>query len=372
MKKVLFILPSLNLGGAEKVLCDVLKFLDPQRYDVTLLLIFRRGELLGKIPEHVRICHLYNQDYYTPGQLKFFHYLPGSRSILTKFLVWRRLGKKRFDTIVSFLEGEAVYIQSLIRSRACRNVSWVHTDLRNNHWTRYLFKDSCEESDCYSVVDEIVFVSKMAKEAFEHVFPNVHVPMSVVYNPIDINAIQRYAGLDPVPKKKFTLVAVGRLVPPKRFDRFLDVVSILVKRGHDIDAWIVGDGMLHNDIEGKIKQLDLADNVTMWGYQPNPYRFFKAADLCLLTSDVEGYSLVVAESSVVGTPVVSAPVTGPVELLQDGSGVISAFDADQLADDVERFIKDPVLLSDYGKKAANLSREKFDTAKAMKFVEEKL
>ena len=59
MKKVLFAINTLNNGGAEKVLLTLLRYLDPKKYEIHLLVVFGEGIYFEQIPQYVRVTHIF-------------------------------------------------------------------------------------------------------------------------------------------------------------------------------------------------------------------------------------------------------------------------------------------------------------------------
>ncbi len=237
--------------------------------------------------------------------------------------------------------------------------------MANNHWTRWLFKSVDDERRLYASMDAIAFVSHGSRDAFATVFGGLEQKFSVINNLIDIDEIARRADEETPAKSRFTIVNVGRLTRPKRQDRLIEVVAELRRRGHDCEAWIAGTGALEADLHALAQKLNVADSVKFLGFQPNPYPLIKVADVFLLTSDSEGYPLVVAEAMCLGKPVVSTPATGPAEMLADGAGLLTGFDAAGIADAVERVILDRQLAADMGRASLAAARRRFDPAATM-------
>ncbi len=78
-----------------------------------------------------------------------------------------------------------------------------------------------------------------------------------------------------------------------------------------------------------------------------------------LTSDTEGYPTVVSEALVLGTPVVTTPVSGVDEQLAEGGGIITGFDVDGIADALDSLISDPLALEDL-RRGTSVAASKFD------------
>ena len=136
--KLLIIQYSLAGGGAEKVLCDILNRIDYDRFDVTLLLFQKYGVYLPAVPEKVRI------KVFDPAEMTFGWKLLFNRwtaklvpsGLWTRLKLHKALGLcGKYDCIVSFMEGWSVAVHSNLRSRARRNVTWVHIDMLANHYS---------------------------------------------------------------------------------------------------------------------------------------------------------------------------------------------------------------------------------------------
>lgn len=340
-KKILFILTALNGGGAERVLINILRYFDYQRYEVDLCLLFNEGVFLKDVDKRVRLFTLYSttksKQYW--WHRKIYKYI-GSNFFLRKKI--RNVITQHYDTIVSFAEGTSLQFHQFILDRADRHVTWVHIDLQANHWTNYLFKEG-EERKIYQQMDEIVFVSKDAQMQFNRLFEVLHVKQRVIYNLIDSQLIREEASEFIPHKRKFTIVAVGRLTKQKRFDRLINVCAMLKKDNYDVDTWIIGDGQLRPNLEQQIQRLGLEENVFLLGFKNPPYSYMKQADLFVSTSETEGYPLVVCEALVLGLPIIATHITGPKELLDEGkygvlvekdefsiyNGIISVIESDE-------------------------------------------
>ena len=130
-KKVLFIMPDLPSGGAEKVLIDILKNFDHSAYDVTLLLEYRQGVYINDIPSSVRFRTMFGASNIWLERwhrlLHMMHCYHLYHSIVHKLILLFTLRGLKFDTIVSCMEGEAVRLHSYIMGKAANNVSWIQS-----------------------------------------------------------------------------------------------------------------------------------------------------------------------------------------------------------------------------------------------------
>lgn len=320
-KKILFIMPALPGGGAEKVLIDILKRIDREVFSLSLLLLYREDYYTSKIPDDVEVLYIHKRS--TLNHERLMRQLKEKAGY---HLVWDTyyrhririlLKHKHYDSIVSFMEGAAVRMHSYIFDKASRNVSWVHIDLLTKHWSKDFFKNLEQEKSIYEKMDGIAFVSNEAKEQFKKLFDFKNENLQTIYNPIPRNEIINSAKSIEIDKEKFTIVLVGRLNRQKRFDRAIEVAKKLHDDGFDFEMWIIGEGELRAELNALIDRYDLNDVVKLFGFKNPPYPYMTSADLYLSTSDSEGYPLTLCEALCLGIPVVSTNTAGPTEILQN-------------------------------------------------------
>jgi glycosyltransferase involved in cell wall biosynthesis len=115
------------------------------------------------------------------------------------------------------------------------------------------------------------------------------------------------------------LLCVGRLDPPKGYDRLLNVLELVKSSGFNFRLRIVGDGTLREDLVKSAKALDLMNHVEFMGIQENPFQFMAESDCLLLTSYYEGLPNVVLESNGCGLPVIAFNAPGGIaEIIEEG------------------------------------------------------
>ena len=128
---------------------------------------------------------------------------------------------------------------------------------------------------------------------------------------------------------KFIFLTVGRLVAVKNIGLQIRAMAKLVEsekskvESKKIELWIVGDGPEKSNLKSKISKLKLENNVKLLGWQNNPEEFYSQADAFLLTSDYEGWGMVVIEAASYGLPVIMTDVGCAGELIEnEKSGLI--------------------------------------------------
>ncbi|MDN6180309.1 MAG: glycosyltransferase [Halomonas subglaciescola] len=164
-----------------------------------------------------------------------------------------------------------------------------------------------------------------------------------LHNPLDLEAIRRQAMVSPHDVPERFLLFVGRLDQrAKRFDRLLEGYR---QSGVDLPLLIVGEGGDRPAVRQQVERLGLENNVTLLGHRDTPYGYMKRATALLLSSDYEGFPLVIAEALACGTPVVSTDCpSGPREIL---TGELSRYlvpmnDTSAFADAIRDVVKQPI------------------------------
>jgi glycosyltransferase involved in cell wall biosynthesis len=148
------------------------------------------------------------------------------------------------------------------------------------------------------------------------------------------------------------LLAVGRLGPEKRFDRFLELLAALRGSGsRPVTGVIAGDGTLRDELEAQAQRLGLAPPACEFrGAVASTAELYREADVLVLTSDWEGTPNVVLEAMASALPVVATRVGGVAELVTDGETgfLVEPEDASGAEAAVRRLVEDPALRRSMG------------------------
>lgn len=346
-QRILFI-GLLDGGGAEKVLSSILQHFDYNKYEVTVLSSIDKQPKCNEVPDEVIKKIIFNGNFFilVINILKHYKLFKLSDAIYRHFIL-RGIGNAKFDTIVSFTEGPNAKIHSLIMDKGKRHVSWVHCDFVKFPWSHKFFNNDADERKFYSSVDEVVFVSKDALNSWKSIYGSSK-KETVLYNLVDREKICEMADNKVnIEKYRFTICSVGRLISVKRIDRLINAVKIL-KEGHiDIDLWIIGSGDCEAELKGLVERQGLKENIHFWGFQANPYKFMKLCDVLVLSSDSEGYPMVVCEALSLGLPVIATRITGPKEILADNVGILCDLDERKIADAIRELYIDEELRAQY-------------------------
>jgi glycosyltransferase involved in cell wall biosynthesis len=156
---------------------------------------------------------------------------------------------------------------------------------------------------------------------------------------------------------------VGRLVPQKAHDRFLDAALAVKQARPQARFLIVGEGPLREQLEARSVDLELDQAVRFTGVRGDAPDLIARSDLLVFSSIWEGLSIAALEALARGVPVVSTDVAGARELLTTGAGVIAPQDADALAEAIVDALADPAARARMGAEGRRLHAERFSVAR---------
>ncbi len=295
-KKILFGITSLTIGGAERVLVDLVNKIS-QDYDITVFTIYDGGELKKELVSNVKIVSMYNKPYNEYGKLEHLK--------ISLKLLFKNKAPEGYDTQVAFLEGPITRLFS--KKSKARKIAWVHTDL-SKFFSKGL-KDKIKnklDKKIYKKYDKIVFVSEDIKNKFNQKYGNDFNEI-VIRNYLNYKNIIKKADEKinlPYHKNDINIVSVSRLVEQKGIDRFIKVHSMLEKDGIHSKVYIVGDGPLRYTLQKQIDSLGETENFFLLGEKTNPYPYIKNADYFCLLSYYEGYGMVIEEAKILNKNII--------------------------------------------------------------------
>lgn len=352
MKKILFVIPTLKGGGAEKVLIDLLGQMVDQEYELSLLVLFAEGEYFEELPPSIRVRSIFHKQ--VPGNIHLM-------KLFSPKLLYRLFIRESYDLIVSFLEGPTTRIVSGCPDQQTVLVNWVHNEFHKMKDLASPYRNSRELQSVYARFTQTIFVSDTAKAAFNQLVSLPETRQQTLYNPLDIEKIKSGLAIsfDQLKPYVYTLISIGRFSEQKGFDRLLRILARLVHVDQlPVGLILLGKGELKQDYLGLIDELRLQQHVQLLGFQKNPYVYLRQADLFVCSSYYEGYSTAVTESLLVGTPVITTDCSGMAELLDDGrAGIITANNEEALYTGLKRLLIDQRGLVHYQKMARQRGRE---------------
>lgn len=374
-KKLLFLIESMMVGGAERVLISLVNNLSPFQYDVTVVSVFRKSVYEGydcifedSLKSHVHYKYLIDNT--NKYKYKLFNFLFNR---LNKKIIHRLFVGSEYDTEIAWYEGLPTTFIAHSSNKRSRKLAWLHYGAGFRNVTdeeRLVFQK------VYSQFDVIIGVSQGVVENFKD---KIDSKMNVVacYNVIEDESVRKRA------LEKFTkdscvnkegsivhFVCVGRLSEVKGYDRLLNIAVRLKSEGFRFRIDIVGDGLLRKELQSYINSNELDDCVTLCGNKDNPYPYIKHADWLVCASYAEGFGMAIIEALIIGTPVISTDCSGTDELLGNSEyGIRCENSENGLYEAMKSVLTDDSLYVKYKKKTAEGGR-RFNKERLLQEIEQ--
>lgn len=338
MIKILFLIPDISGGGAEKVLCNLVNNMDQSEFDITV-------QTINDCDSEKYLSHgiHYKSIIKCKSKLgrKIFSYW--FRFCAEMKWAYNLFIKDDYDIEVAYLETSPTKLIAQSTNKKAAKIAWVHCDV--------IKKGLCGEKihSQYRQFNIIICVSQDCRNSFQKIFPDIK-NIDVLYNVIDDKEIEDKITRSPLTwnDDTFHIVTVGRLSWEKGCDRIIEVASLLKEEGYSFMWHIVGDGPEKEKLEDLVKENNLSNNIVFEGFTDNPYSYMKNADLIAIPSRTEALSTVAIESLILGKMVVTTPCSGMRELFGNSQyGIITEDSVQSLFDNISRLIRKPELREEY-------------------------
>lgn len=304
LKKIVFASQNLNPGGAERVMCTVLRAMDPNTFETHLILVSGAGPLSFLIPKHVRTLALGIAN----TRKAFFSFVRAMRRIrpdvvyapssrIAILVLAARLFSPKYKVVARYSSMPAHAIQ---KGNLC---GW------RLYLTRFIYRFAdAVIAQTEEMADELTFYFRIQKQRI-HCIPN----------PIDVTYIEECLAdaVSPFDNESINVVAVGRLHPLKGFDVLIEAIALARAEEPRLSLHILGGDHEGNRtrLEQRAEALGVKDRVHFHGFTENPYPYYKFCDLFVLSSRYEAMPNVLLESLFLGKPVVVTRCVPVVERL---------------------------------------------------------
>lgn len=373
MKRVLFVINTLGVGGAERALLELLDSLDSGAYAIDLHVLLPRGEMAAQVPGHVRVlnrrldsrsvldgagrralarevlaCFFRNGGWLGKlgGVLRALPDMIRRRRVQPDKLLWRVVSdgavrpEGTYDVAVAWSEGGAAYFVA-DHVQAEKKLAVIHTDYEQSGYTRML------DQDCWARFQRIFLVSEEIQAPFLRVYPEHRDRVRELPNVINQGRIRRYAqepGGFSDNYEGMRLLSVGRLIHSKAFDVAIDAMKLLKDAGYHARWYVLGEGNLRGSLERKIAALGLQEDFLLLGTVENPYPYYAQADVYVHATRFEGRSVAIQEALTLGCAVVLSDASGNrCQIDHNRDGILCALEPEAVAQAVGLLLDDPSL-----------------------------
>jgi len=352
MKSICFFIYDLKIGGAEKVIIYLANYFDNCGFDVTLLTVSDNNDLQEIINPTIEIISLNQKSikysviplikFMSNNQLDYFIANVWPLTFLSAIL---RLCMKKT---------KLVFIEHCILSEEFKKSNLIFKILQNMS-IRFGYK----------LANHIIAVSFGVKK--DLIKKGVTTKkISVIYNPLvdqlSSNSLNNTEIDDWSSSKSIKLISVGELKESKNFKNLILSIDYYYQNiDKNIQLLIVGDGPEKLNLISLIKKKKLEGVIKLSGWVNNPIPLIEISDLFVLSSNFEGFGMVITEALSTGTNVVSTDCdSGPREILENGKfGYLCKLnDPEDLANSIKLALQKPMNKEDLIKKSEEYSIKK--------------
>jgi len=303
MIKVLYVIWSLDQGGAEQVVLNLVAGLDRPKFEPMISCLNEKGRYAFRAEAAgIKIEALGKKGRVDLGFLARFTGLIRREKIA---LIHSHLFTSNlWGRIAAWLTGVPI----------------VTTEHNVDQWKKpyHFWMDRIMAG----VSRKVICVSRKVEEFYLKKVPELRSKTAVIYNGIDAALFKPDGKRDKarerlgIPKDRFLAGTVGRLVPQKRQKDFIEAVAKLKKAGLNIGGILIGDGPQRPELEKKVRALGLEREIIFTGFCDDTPALYAAMDAFVLCSEREGFPMTVLEAMAAGVPVVATDVGGVNECVE--------------------------------------------------------
>lgn len=362
-QRVLLLIKGLNRGGAERLLADVLRHRDRDRFHYELAYLLRDA---SPMMEEMRATDV-------P-----IHCLDAGRSP-----AWvERLSTLVRRRAIAVVHAHAPYPAIGARTRlwGSRRPKLVYTE--HSTWTGYRRPTYWANMVTFPRNDHVFAVSKDVRASLRPPRALAWLPMPPVetlYHGVDIELIQARAalkdasdvreelGIDPAAP---VVGSVANFTPQKDHAVMLEAITMLRSQVPGLRVVLVGGGPLESDVRARARALGLEETVVFTGARPDAVRVASCFDVFTLSSTHEGFSIALLEAMALGKPAVVTSVGGLPEAVSAETGyLVPPRDPGALARALSEVLANPALCATMGEAARSRAAD-FDVRHATRRIEE--
>jgi glycosyltransferase involved in cell wall biosynthesis len=333
--RIALFLPSLNGGGAERVMINLAKGFLSLDYHVDMILAKAEGSYLDQVPSGVNIIGL--------NSSKVLFSLPGLVRYLRKYrpaVIYSAISHANIIALwaksLASVKTKVVACEHSTLSRSIQNPVNFRDKLLP-YFMRRFYPQACVVAVSQGVADDLSRVLKLPRDRIYAIANPIVEPKILDLSKEPVVDPWFMFGDQPV------ILSVGRLTEAKDFGTLIKAFAEVLKV-KDCRLVILGEGEKRRELESLIESLNLVNKISMPGFVDNPYKYMRQASVFVLSSKWEGLPNVLIEAMACGTPLVATDCpSGPNEILQNGEYglLVSVGDKDKMAEAILQQLEVP-------------------------------
>lgn len=372
-KKILIVVDNLAMGGVTKVLTNLLKYIDYNKFNVDLLVLHYAKDMKVDFSENINIIKgtkffsivdtNISSIIKSKNIVKLIHKIIFGTMIKTnimKIIVKnnrKKILKQCYDSEIAFCDGFSYIYTAYGDSK--NKIAWMHSDVNIMDYSARYYKTLKRALAKMSIaigVSEKVCMSYKEKYEVKN--------YKVIHNLIDDKEILEKSKeeVNIYDNEFFNFITVGRLDYSKNHEMLLRIHKRLLDEGYKIKTYIIGDGQEKENINSNINKYSLQESFILLGRKDNPYKYVKKADCFILSSRYEGLPTVIIEALILGVPCISTKVAGIEEILKNEYGIVTENNEQALYEGMKKILDSKDRIIEYKE---NLKKYKYDNQKIL-------
>jgi glycosyltransferase involved in cell wall biosynthesis len=346
IKKIMFVLPSIDVGGAQRFMLNILENIGKDKSNSYFLVTMRKVK-----------NNTYRDKFYALNNCKIIELNKSKASFAFLDLIRLYYSIKPDVIFTTISNSEKIVAISKIFYFNCKLILRKASFPYSKNLIQRIINKLCFEN---LFADKIIVLTKDMEKFYLNNILTKRTKIKRIPNMIDSGMISKMSlesnGHPWFKDEKIkVMIGVGRLVEQKNFELIIQIFKILEKSDSNIRLIIVGDGELKNSLIDKVGD-QLLNKVDFVKFTDNPYSYMYNSDVFVLTSKFEGFPNIILEAFCCKVPVVSINCpTGPRELIVNMKNgiLIDNYDAEEFAEKIKRVLYDKALSNKFRDNANN-------------------
>jgi glycosyltransferase involved in cell wall biosynthesis len=365
-KKLLFVMPDMHIGGSVRNFLSLVSLLEPEEYDVTLLLFRKEGLLLNQLPHYVRVEEFPQlfRDFQLPWKqsirkLMLRHPVVAIKRMMRTLYGFtpsfrKNMSQKEWGFLKGLMPAYADQVDMAIGYLQTVSIYYIAEKVTakkklgfvRNEYTKGGY-DSHYDEPYFDQMSYIGTVSRSGRADLQKVFPQFADKVKLIPNVVSPGYCRKMARTGENPyagSEGIHIVSLGRLVEAKGFNLAVEALRILRESQWPVCWHVIGEGPERKKLEQMTTDAGVADFFIMEGEKANPYPYIYHADFYVQTSLTEGWCISLQEAMVLGKAVVTTNFPTALEQVENGrTGLICKMEPESIADAIRMLISQPQL-----------------------------
>ncbi|WP_297406152.1 glycosyltransferase [uncultured Cetobacterium sp.] len=310
--KILHIITSLELGGAEKLLLDLIPSQKKQGVEVELLVLDTKNQV-------------FLEDFKKRGIKVNITKINNKKSFKNIFEIVKLIKKEKFDVVHAHLIHSQIWTS--LAKRMVKNVEFITTEhsTSNNRRKKSIYK--ILDKMIYSSYDKVVAISEGTAESLVKWIGISMKKLEIIENGVSLRAFMGRSK----ERKGDKLIMVSRFHESKDH---LTVLRALKKLSKNYTLTFVGEGETQDKVLNEAKMLKLEERVSFLGYSNSISSLLKRHDIAIQSSNYEGFGISALEAMASGTPLIGSDVKGLAEVIKGGGLLFQLGNENDLVDKI--------------------------------------